>query len=68
MKKYFSESIGSILILAVLAVAVYFANVEVQSYYGRQALAKAALQNYPLGEALKKATAENKLVLYFQRS
>lgn len=62
MKKLFSKSIVSILILAIAAVAVYFVSVEIQSYYGRQALAKAAIENYTLGEALKKA-AENKLVL-----
>ena len=42
---------------------MYFANVEVQSYFGRQALAKAAIENHTLDEALKKARAENKLVL-----
>lgn len=63
MKKLFSKSVTAILVLAIAAVAGYFVNVEVQSYYGRQALARAALENHSLEEALKKARAENKLVL-----
>ena len=63
MKKYFSKSLVSILIAACAVLAIYFINVEVQSYFGRQALAHAALQNFTLDEALKKAAAENKLVL-----
>ncbi|MBX7173535.1 MAG: thioredoxin family protein [Pyrinomonadaceae bacterium] len=62
--KYFSlKKIGSVLIFAVIILAAYFINVEVQSYYGRQALEKANLQNFTLADALKKAEAENKLVL-----
>ena len=63
MKKFFTKSIGSIIVFAVLVLAGYFINVEVQSYYGQQALAKAALPNHSLAQALAKANAENKLVL-----
>ena len=63
MKKFFSKGIGSLLIVAALLVAGYFINVEVQSYFGRQALAKADLQNHTFADALAKAKAENKLVL-----
>lgn len=63
MKKLFSKSVVLVLGLALVGLAVYFANVELQSYYGRQALAKFNLQNHSLDEALKKAASENKLVL-----
>lgn len=62
-KKFFTKTVISLFVLATAAAIGYFVNVEVQSYLGRQALAKAALQNYPLDEALKKARDENKLVL-----
>ncbi len=63
MKKFLSGNLISIIIFALVAVSAYFINVEVQSYWGREALAKAALTNLPLAEALTKAKAENKLVL-----
>ncbi|MEP6904369.1 MAG: thioredoxin family protein [Actinomycetota bacterium] len=63
MKKFLSSRIISIIIFALVAVSAYFINVEVQSYWGRQTLAKAALTNLPLAEALTKAKAENKFIL-----
>lgn len=63
MKKLFSKPVVGVLVLAVAAVAGYFINVEVQSYFGRQALAKAAIENHTLADALAKAKSENKLVL-----
>jgi len=46
-----------------IPLVVYFGNVEVQSYLGRQALEETGLAHIPLNEALAKAGAENKLVL-----
>lgn len=63
MRNFSLKKIISILVFAGIILAAYFINVEVQSYFGRQALEKAALQNFTLEEALKKASAENKLVL-----
>ncbi len=63
MRNYFSKTIVSILIVGLAGLAVYFAHVEIQSYFGRQALARAALENHTLDDALEKARAENKLVL-----
>lgn len=63
MKKFLSSHGFSIIFFAIVAVSAYFINVEVQSYWGRQALEKAALTNLPLADALSKAKAENKLIL-----
>jgi thiol:disulfide interchange protein len=63
MKQFFSSWIGKILLFAVVGLSAYFINVEVQSYFGRQALEKTGLQKFTLDEALTKATAENKQVL-----
>jgi thiol:disulfide interchange protein len=63
MKKLFSKTVVSIMVLALVGLAIYFANVELQSYYGRQTLAKSNRQNHRLDEALKKALSKNKLVL-----
>ena len=63
MKFLFSRRILGYGLLALGLIAAYFINVEVQSYWGRQALAQAALTNLPLEQALVKAKAESKLVL-----
>ena len=63
MRSFSIKKIIPILVFASVLVAAYFINVEVQSYYGRQALEKANLQNFTLEDALKKAEAEDKLVL-----
>lgn len=63
MKKFLSNRYVFLVLLAVGILAAYFINVEVQSYWGRQALAKANLTSLPLEEALSKAKAESKLVL-----
>ena len=47
----------------VIGLAVYFGNVELQSYLGRQALNNTGLNILSLDEALDKARQENKLVL-----
>ncbi len=59
MKRILLKSLGGILVLLTVAVADYFVNVEVQSYYGRQALFQAALENHTLEGAPKKARDEN---------
>lgn len=51
------------LVFALVLAGVYFGNVELQSYWGRQALAKVQLDSKPLEQALKIARAQNKLVL-----
>ncbi len=63
MKKFLLSRGFSIIIFAFVAVGAYFINVEVQSYWGRQALAKAALTNLSFDEALARAKLENKLIL-----
>jgi thiol:disulfide interchange protein len=63
MKNFFSSRFGKIIIFAVLGLSAYFINVEVQSYFGRQALERTGLQRFTLDEALTKATAENKQIL-----
>lgn len=63
MKHFFSSWYGKILLFAVFALSAYFINVEVQSYFGRQALEKTGLQRFTLDEAMTKATAENKRIL-----
>ena len=42
---------------------VYFINVEVQSYFGKQAFENTGLQSHTLQDAQAKAKTENKLVL-----
>ncbi len=49
-------------VIALLAVA-YFANVEIQSYLGREALNATGIEILPLDQALARAAAENKPVL-----
>ena len=46
-----------------LALLVYFGNIEINSYLGREALAESELTRYALDEALDRARDENKLVL-----
>lgn len=63
MKKFFSSWYGNLLIIGLIGLSVYFINVEVQSYFGRQALEQTGLQRFTLDEALKKAKTENKQIL-----
>ncbi len=63
MKKILSTKIGSVLFYGLLGLALYFGNIELQSYWGRQALAQTGLVSVPLADALVRAKAENKLVL-----
>ncbi len=63
MRKFFSSWVGRVALLAAVAVSVYFINVEVQSYWGQQAVEATGLQSHTLPAALAKAGAENKLVI-----
>ncbi|MGB2913023.1 MAG: thioredoxin family protein [Pyrinomonadaceae bacterium] len=63
MKKFLSSKIGGVLFYGLLALALYFGNVELQSYWGRQALAATGLVSVPYAEAMVRAKAENKLIL-----
>ena len=63
MKSFFLSWYGNIILLAVVGLSVYFTNVEVQSYFGRQALAQTGLQRFTLDEAIIKASSENKQIL-----
>jgi thiol:disulfide interchange protein len=63
MKKFFSGRLFYIFLLITVPTAVYFINVEVQSYLGRQALADTGLVSRNLSEAVALARAEHKLVL-----
>ena len=51
------------LVFAAIGAAAYFANVEIQSYFGRKALAETGLELLTLEQAFHKAEQENKLVL-----
>lgn len=55
--------IKSWLPFALILAVVYFGNVELQSYLGREALKNTGLPMLSLDEALKKASEEDKLVL-----
>lgn len=46
-----------------IPLAIYFGNVEFQSYLGRQALEETGLELLSLEQAISKAKVENKLVL-----
>lgn len=63
MKNIFSSKLFSLFLFVAIPVAVYFINVEVQSYFGRQAFENTGLENRSLSDSLAKAKAENKLVL-----
>jgi len=63
MRNFLSSRLFSIILIIAIPTAVYFINVEVQSYLGRQALAGTGLESLPLGSALKEAKQNDKLVL-----
>ena len=60
MKKLLSNPI---LWVAALLLSVYFVNVQIQSYWGRQTLAATGLVSLPLDQALAKARTKSKMVL-----
>lgn len=62
MKRFFRGIAGSVLIAGLLGLGVYFGNVELQSYWGRQAVADTGLEVHSLPDAMAKANRENKLV------
>ena len=63
MKRLFSSKIFSLVLLIAIPVAIYFINVEVQSYWGRQAFEKTGLTSLTLEDSIVKAKAENKMIL-----
>jgi len=63
MKAFFTSKLFSILLLIAIPVSVYFINVEVQSYWGRQAFENTGLQSHSLTDSIKRAKAENKKIL-----
>ena len=62
MLDYLKEKWLTVLIFIAIPTAVYFGNIEVQSYLGRQALNETGIVAKTLPEALDKAVSENKLV------
>ncbi|HMS09210.1 MAG TPA: thioredoxin family protein [Pyrinomonadaceae bacterium] len=63
MKCLFCGKIKSAVFFVVALLAAYFINVEVQSYFGRQALAGTGLESVAFEDALAKAGNDGKLVL-----
>ncbi len=63
MKGIFSNKLVSLAILIAIPVSVYFINVEVQSYWGRQALAATGLQSLSLEDSIAKAKSEDKMII-----
>lgn len=63
MHKFLSGRIFRWALYAAIPLSVYFINVEVQSYLGRQALQATGLDRLSLDEALAKAESENKLII-----
>ncbi|MGD9590671.1 MAG: thioredoxin family protein [Pyrinomonadaceae bacterium] len=63
MSKFFSSKLGSVLFYGMVALALYFGNVELQSFWGRQALANTGLVNVPFADALVRSKTENKPIL-----
>ena len=55
--------IKKLLLYIFIFLAVYFINVEVQTYFGKKALADTGLISYPLNQARTLALKENKYVL-----
>lgn len=62
-KKTLQQHIISWLPAIVIALGVYFANVELQSYLGRQALKEVKLESLTLEQAKARAASEGKLIL-----
>ncbi|MFM9904592.1 MAG: thioredoxin family protein [Pyrinomonadaceae bacterium] len=63
MKSVFSSRIVRVAIFLAIPIAVYFINVEVQSYLGRQAVHATGFTSLSLDQAFQKARAEDKLVI-----
>ncbi|MGH9949227.1 MAG: thioredoxin family protein [Pyrinomonadaceae bacterium] len=63
LKLLFSGTIGKLLFFVAIALGVYFVNVEVQSYFGRQAVERTGLVSTSFNDALVRAKSEDKLVL-----
>lgn len=63
MKEFFSTKLFSILLFLAIPISAYFINVEVQSYFGRQAFENTGLLSHSLQESIKRATSEDKKIL-----
>lgn len=63
MKCLFCGKVRSAVFFVAALSAAYFINVEVQSYFGRQALAETGLESVAFENALAKAADDGKLVL-----
>lgn len=63
MRRIFPKRLVSVVLYASIALAAYFLSVEVQSYWGRQAVERTGLVSVPLEQAFARAKTENKLVL-----
>ncbi len=57
------KALRSWLAFVVFGAAIYFGNIELQSYLGRQALKKTGLESVEFEQALAQAKREDKLVL-----
>jgi thiol:disulfide interchange protein len=62
IRRFFKGPIGTIVLFAAIGLAVYFVNVEVQTYFGHRAVENTGLVSTQFDAALAKASAENKLV------
>ncbi len=62
-RKLFSGTFGKVLLMAAVALTVYFVNVEVQSYFGRQAVERTGLASRLFNDALLEARREDQLIL-----
>ncbi len=63
MKRIWSNRSISWFVVALIAVGIYFGNVEAQSYLGRRAITNTQLISVPFDEARAKAEREDKLIL-----
>lgn len=63
MRKFISSRWFTAVLFIAAAFAVYFINVEVQSYLGRRALESTGLESVGLESAIAQATDEGKLIL-----
>ncbi len=62
-KKTLKQHLWSWLPVVIIPLGVYFANVELQSHLGRQALEEVKLESLSLEQAKARAARENKLIL-----
>ena len=63
MRKIVFSKLFWIAIFTGLPVSVYFIDIEIQSYWGRQAFRDTGLTSLTLAQSIRKAAAENKMIL-----